>query len=153
MSQSNLPLQENADYSDPELALAWTYVNSPGITEQSAPLTLPGPLGRCMSKHQRQLGVVHVDELRAMADENGMIHIDQLPVQQKKYQRPIRGQQIPLNNASTWVPMDTPEPEPIVIQDPQAMTRPEIEALKARLRDMGEFDVDEPGADVAELPE
>lgn len=150
---SNIPLQKDADYSDPEQALAWTLVNAPGITPQSAPLTIPGPLGRCLSKHQRELGVVHVDELRAMANADGFIHVDQLPVQVKKYQRPIRGQQIPLNNASTWVPMDTPEPEPIVIQDPQAMTRPEIEALKARLADMGELPTIEIKPDVAEVLE
>lgn len=150
---SNIPLQENADYSDPEQALAWTLVNSPGMTPQSAPLTIPGPLGRCLSKHQRELGVVHVDELRALANEDGFIHVDQLPVQSKKYQRPVRGQQVDLNNASRWVPMDTPDPEPIVIQDPQAMTRPEIEALKARLADMGELPTVEYKPDVAEVLE
>lgn len=147
---SNIPLQENADYSDPEQALAWTLVNSPGMTPQSAPLTIPGPLGRCLSKHQRELGVVHVDEIRALADDNGLVHVDQLPVQTKKYQRPVRGQQTDYNNASTWVPMDTPDPEPIVIQDPQAMTRHEIEAVKQRLAEMGELPTIEIKPDVAE---
>lgn len=150
---SNIPMQQDADYSDPELALAWTLVHAPGATTASAPLTIPGPLGRALSKHQRELGVVHVDELRALANEDGFIHVDQLPVQQKKGQRPIRGQQNVLNNAFTWVPMDTEEPEPIVIQDPQGMTRQELEAVKARLAEMGELPVVEVKPDTAEVLE
>lgn len=151
---SNIPLQSQCDPTKPEEALLWASMYIP--VAGRSPMVFPRMIGELLSRHYTECGFVHVDYIRSLADENGMIHVDQLPKQQKKFMRPYRGQQHVLNGSGTWVPMDTEEPEPIVIQDPAAMTAHEREAQVERLRYLGyRINEPEPGpkrASVGEAP-
>jgi len=107
------------------------------------PMVLPRNLGEQISTHLTECGFVHVDQVRALADENGMVHVNNLPKQEKKLVRPYRGQQSAYNPLGRYAPMDEVEPEPVVIQDPAAMTVHEREAQVERLRYLG-YKVNDP---------
>src|SRR5690606_16939511 len=111
-----------------------------------SPMVFPRMIGETFSKHYHECGFVHVDYIRSLADENGMVHVDKLPEQQKKFRRPYRGQQHLLNGMGGWVPMDSEDPEPVVIQDPATMTNEELNAQVERMRYMG-FRINEPEPD------
>src|SRR5690606_22857671 len=61
--------------------------------------------------------------------------------------RPYRGQQHLLNGMGGWVPMDSEDPEPVVIQDPATMTNEELNAQVERMRYMG-YRINEPEPEV-----
>ncbi|MGW5267269.1 phage gene 29 protein family protein [Rhodococcus sp. NPDC003994] len=146
-----LPSQDNVDQDDPEERHAWAFVALPGFGE--TPFMTPVQLLRPWSKHFDELGYVHGPTLAALADENGYIHVDQLPDQTKKLQMPVRGPHTVFNGLVDWVPMDTPEPEPLRIQDPAAMTVFEKEAQLERYRYLGDLPEREPARDLAGVPE
>ncbi|MGW4119894.1 phage gene 29 protein family protein [Nocardia sp. NPDC004711] len=91
------------------------------------PMILVEPIARAISKHLTEVGCPPIDPTAAT----------------KKYVRPYRGEQTPLNGAAQWVPLDTPEADPIVIQDPAQMTMREREAQVERLRFLG-YRINEP---------
>lgn len=91
------------------------------------------------SKHLVQAGFVHVDYLRSLADDRGLIHVDQLPKQEIKYIPPHRGQQTSLNAASKWVPVETEPPAPIRLPDVRALTAEERAVLVAQLEANGDI--------------
>lgn len=138
---SQIPLQSECDPTVPEQAMLWASMYVP--VAGRSPMIFPRMIAETFSKHYVECGFVHVDHVRSMADENGMVHVDQLPKQTKKFQRPYRGQQHLLNGAGGWVSMDTEDPDPVVIQDPASMTSQEREAVVERLRYRG-YRIDEP---------
>src|SRR5690606_7160755 len=151
---SNIPWQSECDPTKPEEAMLWASMNIP--VAGRSPMVFPRMLCQSLSKHYSECGFVHVDYIRSLADENGMVHVDQLPEQQKKFMYPARGQRSVLNGAGGWGPMDQEQPEPIVIQDPSVMTVPEREAQLEVYRYLG-YKIDEPEpevkkASVAEAP-
>ncbi|ATL65150.1 phage gene 29 protein family protein [Nocardia terpenica] len=85
------------------------------------PIIFPEPIARAISKHLTEAGCPPMDASLAV----------------KKFQRPYRGEQTVFNPAGQWVDIDAPEPEPVVIQDPAAMTVREREAQVERLRYLG----------------
>lgn len=151
MSGSRIPLQHEVDLNDPEERNLWVLVHLPnvgGVAMAAHPEVLRG-----WSKHLDDAGYIHVDRLRELADENGMIHVDQLPVQKIKYQPPYRGPQTIYNTAGRWVPIDTPDPEPVRIQDLSKFTRDEREAYVWQLKQLGDLPPQQPDVDTASVEE
>ncbi|WP_280389319.1 phage gene 29 protein family protein [Nocardia wallacei] len=90
-------------------------------------MVLPEAICRFISKHLTEAGCPPMDPALAT----------------KKYRPPVRGQNHPLNSAADWVPLDAPEPEPVVVQDPATLTVHEQEAQLERYRYMG-YKVEKP---------
>lgn len=138
---SKIPRQSECDPTKPEQALLWASMYIP-VTGRS-PMVFPRMIAETFSKHYSECGFVHVDYIRSMADDNGMVHVDRLPRQQKKFRRPHRGQQHVLNGMGGWVPIDDEDHDPVTIQDPATMTVHEREAQVEQLRYLG-YKINEP---------
>ncbi|MFI5781211.1 DUF2744 domain-containing protein [Nocardia sp. NPDC051570] len=91
------------------------------------PIIFPEPIARVISKHLTEAGCPPMDPALAS----------------KKFQRPYRGEPTIFNPAGQWVDKDAVDPEPVVIQDPAAMTVREREAQVERLRYLG-YRINEP---------
>ncbi|AER48119.1 hypothetical protein PBI_RUFUS_29 [Mycobacterium phage Rufus] len=127
--------QEHADPDKPEEALAWAFW---GLPHPSGGHSLSNPvMAKYWSKHFTELGIVHVDSLRRLADESGNIHVSKLPQQTKKFQAPARGPRSHYNPAAQWVPSDTPEPPKFRVQDPRTLTQQEQQAQLDIYKQMG----------------
>lgn len=129
---TQLKTQDNCSPEDPEQHLLWALTTVPGMGE--SPMTIPVPLAKVISKHLVECGFRHDPT-----------------VQTKKLRRPYRGQQTSYNNAAKWVPMDDPEPDPVVIQDPRTLTVEEREAQLQIYREMGEIPDPVPPPNVAHV--
>lgn len=130
-----LVTQENHNPSDPKQHVAWALRNLPMLAGVGA-ITHPGYLAE-WSEHLWKCGFAHRDYLEGLADDNGMIHVSQLPKQTIKWQPPIRGQRSGLNNAVRWVGVDTPAPESIIIPDIRKLTQQENQAMIKQYKDAG----------------
>jgi hypothetical protein len=130
-----IPSQETADMDNPQEHLLWALRNMPAFAGAGM-VTHPGFL-RAWSEHLWQCGFRHVDWLRGLADENGMIHVSKLPKQMVKFQEPIRGPRHGYNNAARWVPVDAVDPEPMYLPDIRELTIQENEAMLQQYRDAG----------------
>jgi hypothetical protein len=119
--------QEDVNPDDPEERFLAVLQFVPMVGQ--SPMGFPEYMARQISKHLTECGVPPVDMALAT----------------KKLIRPYRGQQHALNGLGQWVPLDVEEPDPIVIQDPAAMTSHEREAQVERLRYLG-YKVNEPEA-------
>jgi hypothetical protein len=86
-----------------------------------------------------------------LADENGMISVDQLPQQRIQFQKAMRGARNIFNNAATWVPVGTPAPKLIKLPVITQLTREENEAMLKQYRDAGMIGDGPPKPDVAEV--
>lgn len=129
---------EDIDPEDPEQRFLSVLQGIPMVGR--SPMLLQEKMARAISKHLAECGVPAPDPEQAS----------------KKLQRPYRGQQSGFNGMIRWVPLDTEDPEPIVIQDPALMTVQEREAQVERMRYLG-YKVDEPAdkaptAEVVSLP-
>lgn len=112
---ARIPTPETCDQSDPASALQWVFNAWPMLGDHGV---TPSPELRSKgSKRLVELGLVHGPTLAKLADENGMIHVSQLPVQTIKLRAPHRGQQHWLNGATEWVDMDEPDLPPVVVPD------------------------------------
>ena len=131
----SLPTQENHDPTDPKQHVVWALRNLPMIAGVGA-ITHPGYLAD-WSEHLVKAGFAHRDYLAGLADENGMIHVSQLPQQTIFWQPPFRGQRHDMNNAARWVAAGTPAPEPVVIPDINKMTQQENMAMLQQYKDNG----------------
>lgn len=136
-----IPRLDDCDPDDPEQALLWASMYIP--VAGRSPMVFPRMIAELISRHYTECGIVHAPSLARLADARGFIHVDQLPKQQKKFMRPYRGEQHPLNGAGGWMGMDEPEEPPIVIQDPAQMTVHERDAQLEVYRYLG-YKVDEP---------
>lgn len=142
---AGIPTKESCDPSKPSEAMLWACMYIP--VAGRSPMVFPRMIAEKISEHFVECGFVHVDDIAALADENGMVRVSDLPKQKKKLMRPYRGQQHQLNPMGQWVGMDEPEPEPVVIQDPAAMTVHERAAQVERLRYLG-YKINEPDPEV-----
>ncbi|AGT14279.1 minor tail protein [Mycobacterium phage Adzzy] len=123
----SIPSQESHDPTDPRQHVSWALRNLPMIAGVGA-ITHPGYLSD-WSEHLWKCGFRHVDALRALADEDGNIHVSQLPEQSIKFQPAFRGQRHDMNNAARWVDMNTEDPEPVRIPNIRQLTQQENRAM------------------------
>ena len=131
-----IPSQEEADFGDPAEHLAWAMRSMPilaGIGGVIHPVIIRG-----WSEHLHAAGFRHVDAIAELADEDGNIHVSKLPKQTIKHQHAVRGPRHPLNNAATWVSMDTPAPPPMNIPDITLLTPHERAALLDQFKAVGD---------------
>lgn len=96
-----IPSQQEADPHNPEEHVVWALRNMPTFAGIGA-VTHPGFL-RQWSKHLWECGFRHRDYLEGLADENGNIHVSQLPEQTIELQGAFRGPSHIYNNAARWV--------------------------------------------------
>lgn len=130
---ARLPLQQDCiESDDPTIRHQWVFVALPfhGMT----PFTMEPQLREQWSERIDEAGYRHVDQIRALADENGNIHVSQLPEQKVKFIPPHRGQQQHLNNSGVWVGMDEEAPDPVALPNVEEYTRHEQEFIAEQLR-------------------
>lgn len=134
-NQERFPRQQDCDPENPEEHFLWALTQIPYNDRVTQPIQQK--IARVMSKHLTNCGFVHADYLRSKADENGYIHVSQLPEQQVKLQMPHRGQQHYMNGMAVWVPMDAEDPDPVELPNVRKLTRQEQEFIKQELEDVG----------------
>jgi hypothetical protein len=137
-----IPAQQDANHNDPEEHLVWAMRNMPTFAGIGA-VTHSGFL-RKWSEHLFKVGFRHVDWLAGLADENGNIHVSQLPKQQIKFQEAFRGPHHQYNNAAQWVPVGALDPEPMQIQDVSKLTLQEKHVLAYQLQQEGVIPTQKP---------
>ncbi|AXH46773.1 minor tail protein [Mycobacterium phage Acolyte] len=131
----SIPSQEEHDPADPRQHVIWALRNLPMVAGVGA-ITHPGYLAD-WSDHLWKCGFRHVDWLRELADEDGNIHISQLPDQEIKFQPAFRGQRHDMNHAARWVGKDEPDPVPVRIPNIRQLTQQENEAMLRQYREAG----------------
>jgi len=146
-----IPSQEDHNPNDPRQHVAWALRNLPMIAGVGA-ITHPGYLFG-WSEHLWRAGFRHVDWIRGLADENGNIHVSQLPEQEIKFQPAFRGQRHDANNAARWVDKDTPDPKPVVIPDITKFTEQENLAMLRQFEEHGWIADGRPTPPMAEVVE
>ncbi|WKW87245.1 hypothetical protein SEA_CHARGERPOWER_30 [Mycobacterium phage Chargerpower] len=144
----SIPSQKDHDPKDPRQHAIWALRNLPMVAGVGA-ITHPGYLAD-WSEHLWKAGFRHVDSLRELADEDGNIHVSQLPEQTIKFQPAFRGQRHDMNHAARWVEHDTPDPEPVRIPDIRKLTQQENEAMLQQYREAGMIPDNRPGPAMAE---
>lgn len=126
------PLQKDCDPAKPEEHFLWALTQIPYSDRVTQPIQ--PKIAKVMSAHLHNLGFRHHPNL-----------------QKSKMQMPHRGQQHTLNGMAMWVPMDSEEPDPIMLPDVRQMTRAEQELLKQELEDIGI--IKDPPKDIGPLAE
>jgi hypothetical protein len=144
-----IPTQKQTDLTKPETHLVWALQNMPVAAGVGAVTNVA--VLQSWAKHLWEVGVVHRDYLELLADEDGYIHVSQLPRQAKRLAPPVRGPRHGFNNASRWVEMSAPDPEPVVIQDPRLLTAQEREAQLSVYAELGLIPQPTPGRDTASV--
>ena len=144
-----IPTQEDHNPRDPRQHAIWALRNLPMVAGVGA-ITHPGYLAD-WSEHLWKCGFAHRDYLISLADEDGNIHVDQLPKQTIKFQQPFRGQRSDYNNAARWVGADDPDPEPVRIPDIKQLTQQENEFMLRQYRDAGMIPAAPSGPPLAEV--
>lgn len=144
-----IPSQQEADFNKPEEHFLWALRNMPAFAGAGM-VTHPGFL-RQWSTHLWQCGFAHRDYLESLADENGNIHVSKLPRQAIKFQPAMRGPRHGYNNAARWVPVNTPDPEPINLPDIRQLTVQENEIMLEQYRAAGMIPAPSPGPSMASV--
>lgn len=145
-TNSRSPQQVECDPEDPAEHFLWALCQVPWGQEMQS---MPPHMARILSSHLVEVGFAHTAWLAGLADENGFIHVDQLPKQKKKLQMPHRGQQSYLNGLARWVPVETEDPEPVCLPDVSTMTVAEQQLMINELRDLGRLE--DPSPDLGPL--
>ena len=130
-----IPSQAEHNPRDPRQHFAWALRNLPMVAGVGA-ITHPAYLAD-WSEHLWNCGFVHRDYLEGLADEDGNIHVSQLPKQIIRFQQPFRGQRSAFNNAARWVGVDEPDPEPVRIPDIRQLTDQENQAMIEQYKTAG----------------
>lgn len=130
-----IPSQAEADLNNPEEHFVWALRALPMVAG-SGMMTF-APFLKNWSAHLWSCGFVHRDYLVGLADEDGNIHVSQLPQQTTKFQEPFRGPHHSYNPAGRWVKADDPDPEPFTVPNIAEMTAQEKYALAYQLKDDG----------------
>ena len=147
----SIPSQESHDPKDPKQHFVWALRNLPMVAGVGA-ITHPGYLSS-WSEHLWKCGFAHRDYLEGLADEDGNIHVSQLPKQTIKFQQPFRGPRTPYNNAARWVGVNDPDPEPFRIPNIRQLTQQENEYMLQQYREAGMIPDNRPGPAMAEVEE
>ena len=130
-----IPSQQNHNPKDPKQHFVWALRNLPMAAGVGA-ITHPEIL-KLWSEHLWKCGFVHRDYLEGLADENGNIHVSQLPQQSIKLQQAFRGQRHDMNPAYRWVSADEEDPVPVRIPNIREMTQQENEYMLRQYRAAG----------------
>ena len=87
---------------------------------------------QAICQHLEKCGLAWGPDLAKLADENGNIHVSQLPTQQIKQLPPEYGPDIWVNQTGEWVPIATDEPpKPEKVVDLSDLTDEQAELVKA----------------------
>jgi hypothetical protein len=136
MAESRIISQRDCNPHTPEEHFLWALTRIPFSEKISQPIQTR--IAQVISKHLWSLSFRHMDHIRRLANEDGWIHVNQLPEQQKFLRMPARGQHQNLNGAAVWVDIGEPEnPEPVQIPDVRKMTRQEQELMQWELEQAG----------------
>lgn len=130
-----IPSQHEADPHNPEEHFVWAMRNMPTFAGIGA-VTHPGFL-RQWSKHLWECGFRHRDYLEELADDNGIIRVDQLPKQHIELQGAFRGPSHIYNNAARWVPVGAAQPPPTRLPDVRQMTDQEKHVMLRQFEQEG----------------
>ncbi|QGH79700.1 hypothetical protein SEA_ANON_29 [Gordonia phage Anon] len=142
------PTQDDHNPKDPKQHFLWALRNMPMFAGIGAITNIE--ILRGWSEHLWKCGFAHRDYLAGLADENGYIHISQLPQQILKFRPAFRGPRHGYNNAARWVSADEPDPQPVRIPDISKLTQQENEAMIQQYRDAGMLPTDRPGPELAQ---
>lgn len=123
---------------DPAQHFAWALFAMPTVAGSGA-ITNP-QMAADWSRHLYACGFRHVTDIAKLADDDGNIDVAKLPRQQIKMQNAFRGPRNAFNMAARWVPMETPDPEPVQVPDVRDYTQVERDAIRRQLVDQGAFD-------------
>ncbi|QWS68139.1 hypothetical protein SEA_VANLEE_21 [Gordonia phage VanLee] len=139
--EETIPVQDTADYSDPRRHLAWMF---PGIklSDGGGLMTHPETYYN-WSEHCIKAGAVHVDYIRSLANDDGFIHVSQLPHQEIERHPPTRGEDHWLNPTGKWVPVGTPREKRETVVDIDGYTAPEQAAVLEQYALAGKFTPEE----------
>lgn len=143
-----IPTQQNHDPRDQRQHFAWALRNLPMVAGVGA-ITHPGYLAD-WSEHLWKCGFAHRDYLAGLADEDGNIHISQLPEQIIKFQQAFRGMRSDYNNAARWVGVDEVDPEPFVIPNIRLLTDQENQAMINQYKEAGMINDGKPAPSLAD---
>lgn len=141
-----LKTQADTDFNKPEEHFGWALRNVPGM---GSDVSIPAAWAEKISAHLVEIGFIFGPHLLQYADENGNIPVAKIPVQTKKLLPPFRGPHNHFNAAVSWVPMDTPDPNPIVLPDVNKLTEQERQALLDAFRARGDIAEPEPAPNYA----
>jgi hypothetical protein len=119
--------QEQTNYANPREHFVWALRCLPMIAGVGG-ITHPQFLTQ-WSEHLFNCGFFHRDYIASLADDNGLIHVDQLPRQVVQFEPAMRGPRHAYNNAARWVAEGTPPPEPIHLPDVNELTADEQAAM------------------------
>lgn len=142
-----IPTQNEVDWENPKQHFVWALKRLPmmhGVGQITHPTILEG-----WSEHLTKCGFAHRDYLASLADENGHIHVSQLPEQQIKYQPVIRGPRHEYNAADGWVDMDAPDSPLIRLPDVSQLTLQEQAVILEQFHALGLIPTPPPTDDVA----
>lgn len=135
--------QEQTNYANPREHFVWALRVLPMISGVGG-ITHPMFLTQ-WSEHLFNCGFFHRDYIASLADEDGFIHIDNLPEQIVQFQPAIRGPRNSYNNAARWVDEGSPDPEPIHLPDINDLVANEREAMLRQFVEAGLVTVPENG--------
>lgn len=100
-------------------------------------MNLPTDAQQYFAIHMDRVGIMHVDDVRSLANQHGWIHVNQLPQQLLRHWKPTEGPNIPIN-PGTWHSVDEemPTEESKEIEPPDLSGVPDAEfaALKEAVR-------------------
>lgn len=142
------PTQKDHDPTSPSEHFVWALRNMPMFAGVGAITNIA--ILRKWSEHLWDCGFLHRDYLAGLADENGNIHVSQLPRQIKKFQEAFRGPRNSYNNAARWVEANEPDPVPMRIPDIKKLTDQENDAMIQQYRDAGMIPTYRPGPELAQ---
>ncbi|WP_182359575.1 phage gene 29 protein family protein [Tomitella gaofuii] len=102
----------------------------PGAGEEMG-FQMPVELADLYARHAERAGLIHVDDVAALADKDGTVAVAGLPRQVIRHDPPEAGPECWVNPGK-WVPMNAPppkrvEPEPV---DVEALSDDQVKALK-----------------------
>lgn len=137
MSNGEIPSQERTDWSDPRQHAAWVFPGMP-LTDGGGFMSHPDTYGD-WSEHVVNAGFTHVDYLRSLANDEGFIHVDQLPKQTIEHHQPQRGADHWLNPTGKWVKKGTPRPKVTKAPDMEKYTAMEQAESLEQMARMGRF--------------
>lgn len=149
---SQIPTQEQHNPEDSRQHVVWALRNLPMVAGVGA-ITHPGYLAD-WSEHLWKAGFRHIDWIRGLADEDGNIHVSQLPEQLIKFQPAFRGQRHDMNNAARWVAVDEyEEPKPFRLPNVDQLTDQENRIMLKQYQDRGMIPAGPVGPPMAEVYE